>query len=145
MPTYTFDISVIIAYKVDELPKNFLLSVAVVAELTASANDDSSRKVFEAMRQEYERLDTLIVSNADNWLAASRILYWLSQGRKKRTGGKAPKLIRCASQRMFLNALIAVSARRKEATMVTDDWDDFIVIQYYCPVKLPRGSDFFKP
>jgi hypothetical protein len=49
MPIYTFDTSVVIAYKIRELPNNFLLSAAVIAELTAGAADDSSRKVFEAM------------------------------------------------------------------------------------------------
>lgn len=143
MPVYTFDTSVIIAYKVDELPDNFLLSAVVIAELTASANDDSSRKVFEALRRDYEKDGALLIPSSDDWLTSSRILYWLSQGRKKKAGGKAPKLIAGASQRMFLDALIAVSARRANATVVTNDYDDFKAIQYYCPVKLIRGSDFF--
>ena len=29
------------------------------------------------------------------------------------------------------------------ATVVTQDWDDFKAIQYYCDVKLKRGADFF--
>ena len=41
-----------------------------------------------------------------------------------------------ASQRMFLDALIAVSARCMNATVVTQDWDDFKAITYYCDVKL---------
>jgi predicted nucleic acid-binding protein len=45
---------------------------------------------------------------------------------------------------MFFDALIAVGARRAGATVVTEDWDDFKAIQYYCPVKLMRGADFFK-
>jgi predicted nucleic acid-binding protein len=143
MPLYTFDTSVIIAYKVDELPTNFLLSAVVIAELTASAKDDSSRKVFEALRLNYEKDGALLVPSSDDWLTASRILYWLSQGRKKRAGGKAPKLISGASQRMFLDALIAVSARRANATVITNDYDDFKAIRYYCQVKLIRGSDFF--
>jgi predicted nucleic acid-binding protein len=44
---------------------------------------------------------------------------------------------------MFLDALIAVSARRAGATVVTNDYDDFKAIHYYCPVKLIRGADFF--
>ena len=44
---------------------------------------------------------------------------------------------------MFLDALIAVSARRMSATVVTQDWGDFKAIQYYCDVKLQRGADFF--
>jgi predicted nucleic acid-binding protein len=126
------------------LPKNFLLSAVVTAELIASASDDSTRKVFEAMRRDYDKSGALLVPIADDWLTSSRILFWLSQGRRKKAGGKAPKLIAGASQRMFLDALIGVSARRAGATVVTNDWDDFKAIQYYCPVKLIRGSDFFE-
>ena len=49
MATYTFDSSVIIAYKVRELPKDFVLSAVVVAELTAGAPDNSTRKDYEAL------------------------------------------------------------------------------------------------
>jgi len=143
MSFYTFDTSVVIAYKVRELPANFLLSAVVIAELTAGATDESTRKDYEAIRRDYAKLGALLVPTSDDWLTASRILYWLSQGRKKKAGGKAPKLIVGASQRMFLDALIAVSARRAGATVVTNDYDDFQAIHYYCPVKLIRGADFF--
>ncbi|MEW6212181.1 MAG: hypothetical protein AB1631_27880 [Acidobacteriota bacterium] len=88
--------------------------------------------------------DALLVPTADDWLTSGRILFWLSQGRRKKAGGKALRLVAGASQRMFLDALIEVSARRAGATVVTNDWDDFKAIQYYCPVKLIRGSDFFQ-
>ncbi|MEK6303172.1 MAG: PIN domain-containing protein [Acidobacteriota bacterium] len=143
MPIYTFDTSVVIAYRIRELPNNFLLSAVVIAELTASATDDSSRKVFESMRQAYEKLDALIVPVAEDWLTASRVLYWLSRSRKTKGGGKTPKLGFGASQRMFLDALLAVSARRRGATVVTNNYDDFKAIRYYCPVKVLRGSDYF--
>jgi predicted nucleic acid-binding protein len=144
MPVYTFDTSVVIAYRVRELPAHFLLSAVVVAELTAGAPDDSTRKDYEAMRRRYGNGGGLIVPTDDDWLTASRILFWLSRGRKKSAGGKTAKLIPGASQRMFLDALIAVSARRAGATVVSNDYEDFKAIQYYCPVKLLRGSDFFK-
>lgn len=143
MPIYTFDSSVIIAYRVRELPKTFVLSAVVIAELTAGAPDTSTRKDYEAMRREYDKAGALIIPTSDDWLTASRILFWLTQGRKKRAGGKAPRLITGASQRMFLDALIAVSARRAGAIVVTNNYDDFKAIQYYCSVKLLRGAEYF--
>jgi len=143
MPIYTFDSSVIIAYQIRELPPSFLLSAGVIAELTAGAADDSTRKVYEAMRLIFYKDNALIIPTHDDWLTASLVLFWLSQGRKKKAGGKTPKLLSGASQRMFLDALIAVSARRKGAIVVTNDYDDFKAIQYYCPVKLLRGSEYF--
>ena len=114
----------------------------VIAELTAGAPDDSTRKVYEAMRLEFYKADALIIPNGDDWLTASRILFWLSRGRKRKARGKTPPLLPGASQRMFMDALIAVSARRASATVVTEDFEDFKAIQYYCSVKLIRGSGY---
>lgn len=83
MPIYTFDTSVVIAYRVRDLPAKFLLSAVVIAELTAGASDDSTRKDYEAMRRHYERLSAMITPASDDWLTASRILFWLSQAARK--------------------------------------------------------------
>jgi hypothetical protein len=58
-------------------------------------------------------------------------------------GGQVNPLKLGASQRMMMNALIAVSARRAKTAVVTNEWDDYKAIQYYCKVKLVRGSDYF--
>ena len=139
----TFDTSVIIAYALPELPKNFFLSAVVVAELTASAANDSIRKDLEASRRAHEKQNTLIVPTAEDWLPASRVLYWLTQRRKKASGGKLPPQKPGASQQMMMDALIAISARRASALVVTNDYDDFKAIQYYCRFKLKRGSEYF--
>lgn len=81
---------------------------------------------------------------AEDWLLASRILFWLSQSRKKRAGGQVHPLKLGASQRMMMDALIAVGAKRANAAVVTNDWDDYKAIQYYCKVRLVRGSDYFR-
>lgn len=88
MPIHTFDTSVIIAYKVRELPKNFVLSAVVVAELTAGAPDTSTSKDYEAIRRDYMKSGALLVPTADDWLTSSRILFWLSQGRRKKRAAK---------------------------------------------------------
>jgi hypothetical protein len=44
---------------------------------------------------------------------------------------------------MAMNALLATSAKRREATIVTENWDDFKAIQHFCDVKLIKASDFF--
>ena len=38
----------------------------------------------------------------------------------------------------------AVSARRWEAQVVTENWVDFKAIQRYCNVKIIKASKFFK-
>ena len=144
MPFFTYDTSFIISYKLSDLPDNFLLSAVVLLELMASAKDESTLKQYERLRKAYEKDDTLIVPNTEDWLLSSKILYWLEQGRKKKSGGKSLPKKRGITQSMALDALIAVSARRYNAVVVTENWDDFRAIQYYCNVKLMRGKDFLK-
>ena len=50
MPYFTYDTSVLISRRLASLPKlpgNFRLSAIVLMELTASATDDSQRKIYE--------------------------------------------------------------------------------------------------
>lgn len=145
MAYVTFDTSFIISHRVESLPDNFLLSEVVVMELMASANDESSRKVFEAIRSLHEKDGTLVVPTSEDWLMAGRVLYWLTKGRKKKAGGKAPRLVPGASQSMALDALIAVSARRVGAAVVTENYDDFKAIGYYLDaLTVRRSSQFLK-
>lgn len=144
MPLITYDTSIFTTYKPEALPSGFLFSAVVIQELIASANDDSEVTRWTNARRAFEREDRLIVPNSEDWLMASKVLYWLMQGRKKKAGGKSPPLKKGASQRMALDALIAVSARRREATVVTVNFGDFEAISYYCNVKAIKASEFFK-
>jgi predicted nucleic acid-binding protein len=144
MPLITYDTSVFTSYKPEVFPSGFLFSAVVIQELIASANDDSEMDRWIAASRAYEKEDRLIVPTSADWLLASKVLYWLMQRRKKKAGGKSPPLKTGASQRMALDALIAVSARRYKATVVTVNWSDFEAIQYYCKIKAIRASDYFK-
>lgn len=147
MPYFTYDTSVIVSRKLAELPGStgsFLMSGVVLLELTGSARDDSERKVFERIFRTYREDNSLIVPNEDDWLQASRVLYWLTQSRRRTLGGKLKRLHSGASQRMALDVLIAVSARRWRATVVTENWDDFKAIQRYTKAKIVKASTFFR-
>lgn len=144
MPSYTCDTSVVISRKLSDLPDNFLFSAVVLMELIAGAADESERKRYESLARAYQKDYSLIVPNPDDWLLASKILYWLVQGRKKTAGGRSPRFRPGATQRMALDVLIAVSARRWNTTVITDNWNDFKAIQRYCNVKIVKGADFFK-
>lgn len=144
MPPITYDTSIFTSYKPEGFPSGFLFSAVVIQELIASANDDSEVERWAAARRAFEKEDRLIVPNSVDWLMASKVLYWLTQNRKKAAGGKSPPLKPGASQRMALDALIAVSARRHKALIVTVNYSDFAAIQYYCNVKVIKASDYFK-
>jgi predicted nucleic acid-binding protein len=144
MAYFTCDTSTIISRKLSDLPDNFLLSSVVLMELMASAKDDSQRRQLELIYREYAKDNSLIVPSTDDWLMASKVLYWLAHGRKRSSHGKFPRLKPGVSQRMALDVLIAVSARRWSTSIITDNWDDFRAIQRYCNVKIFKGSEFFK-
>jgi predicted nucleic acid-binding protein len=147
MPYFTYDTSVIISRRLMLLPKfpgSFRLSSIVLMELTASAKDDSHRRAYEELFRGYQKEKLLIVPNEDDWLLASRVLYWLTQGRKRSDGGKLRRLDSGVSQRMALDALLAVTARRCKVGIVTENWKDFKLIQRFCNVEVFKAAEFFK-
>ncbi|HXI25783.1 MAG TPA: hypothetical protein VNG71_18140 [Pyrinomonadaceae bacterium] len=78
MSYFTYDTSVIISRKVTDLPGlpgSFLLSAVVLMELTASAKDESQRKVYERLFRQYQQDNSLIVPDENDWLLASKILF----------------------------------------------------------------------
>ena len=113
-------------------------------ELTASARDESQRKLYERMFREYREDNSLIIPNEDDWLLASKVLYLLSHDRRRSHAGKLKKLHPGTSQRMALDVLIAVSARRWRATVVTENWADFKAIERYSRAKVVKASAFFR-
>jgi|SRR5919205_804473 predicted nucleic acid-binding protein len=147
MAYFTYDTSVMISRKLFDLrirTKGLVLSSVALLELIASAVDDSQRKVLEEMFIKYGGDNALIVPTEADWLYASKILYWLTHRRRRVDGGRLRQLAPGVSQRMALDALIAVSARRWKAAVVTENWDHFKAIQYFCGVKLIKASDFFR-
>ena len=113
-------------------------------ELVASASDDSQRKVYEQLFQIYRDDNSLIVPCEDDWLLASKILYWLTQARRRVSGGKLSRHDPGQSQRMVLDALITASAQCCKVAVVTDNWKDFKLIQRFCNVKVLKAAEFFK-
>jgi predicted nucleic acid-binding protein len=146
MTYFTYDTSVIISRRLVDFrrTKGLLLSSVALLEVTASSKDESERKIYQDLFQQFEQDDSLIIPNGADWLYASKILFWLTQRRRRVDGGRLRQLAPGMSQRMALDALIAVSARRWEAAVVTEDWDHFKAIQYFCGVKIIKASDFFQ-
>jgi predicted nucleic acid-binding protein len=146
MAYFTYDTSVVIGRRPDDLRRaaNLLFSAVALMEVMAGVPDGSRRKYYEQIFREHQGNETLIVPSHEDWLLASKILFWLTQRRRKVEGGKLRRLVPGASQRMALDVLLAVSARRRQAAVVTENWSDFKMIQHFCSIKLIRASDFFR-
>lgn len=146
MAYFTYDTSVIITRKLTDLlamPSSFLMSAIVLTELSASVRDDSERKMYETAFRAYQREERLIVPSSEDWLLTSRILFLLTNSRRRLEHGKLKRLPAGASQRLALDVLIAVSSRRWKAQVITDNWTDFKAIQRYCNVGIIKASKFF--
>jgi predicted nucleic acid-binding protein len=147
MPYFTYDTSVCISRKLadfTEMPQSFRLSAVVMMELIASARDHSRRQLYEEGFRRFKNADLLIIPNDEDWILASRILFLLTHARKRSHKGKLQRLQPGASQRMALDVLIAVSARRWGAAVVTENWVDFKAIQRHCNVRIVKAFKFFK-
>ncbi len=147
MPYFTYDTSVCVSRKLtdlQEMPGSFLMSAVVLMELTAGARDESRRKFYEGISRRYQKTDLLIVPNDEDWLLTSKILFLLTNHRRRSEQGKLRRLPPGASQRLALDVLIAVSARRCRAQVVTENWADFKAIQRYCNTTIIKAAQFFR-
>ena len=147
MAYFTYDTSVLISRKLTDfrdMPPSFLLSAVVLMEITAAARDTSERKFFEGIFHRYKQKSLLIVPTAEDWLLASKILFLLTHERRRSQKGKLQPLPPGAAQRLAVDVLIAVSARRWKAQVVTDNWADFKAIQRYCNTTIIKAKNFFK-
>ena len=147
MAYFTYDTSVCISRNLvdfQKMPPNFLLSAVVMMELIAGAPDESRRRLYLEVFRIYQRDNLIIVPTADDWLLAAKVLQLLSDARRRLQKGKLKRLPPGASQRLALDVLIAVSARRWKAQVVTENWAGFKAIQRYCNTTIVKAAQFFR-
>jgi predicted nucleic acid-binding protein len=143
MPRITYDTSVFIAYKPAELPAGFLMSAVVVQELAAGAKDKSELQRLEAAHRAFEKAGTLLVPTGEDWWLAGKVLNSLLRGMKSQRDGLTPRLPAAEKQRIIRDVLIARTARRAGALLVTDNIRDFKMIARFCSVRTVVGSQYF--
>lgn len=143
MPRVTYDTSVFIAYKPAELPAGFLMSAVVLQELAAGADDKSELQRLDAARRGFEKAGTLLVPTGEDWWLAGKGLNSLLRGLKSKRGGLTPKLPAAEKQRIIRDVLIARTARRAGALLVTDNVSDFKLINRFCAVRVAPGRQYF--
>lgn len=143
MPKLIFDTSVIISYQPSRKFPNVYLSAVVLQELVAGAVDSSTVKALDATRREHEKEGRLVIPDSEDWFLAGKILNSLLRGLKSKSAGLTPKLHPHEKQRIIRDVLIARSAHRIGALVVTDNINDFIRIRRFCKVSLQSGKEFF--
>jgi predicted nucleic acid-binding protein len=144
MPGLTYDTSVFIAYKPAFFPAGFLMSAVVIQELAAGAVDKSELQELNALRREYEEQGRLLVPTGEDWWLAGKVLNSLLRGLKSKRHGLTPKLPAADKQRIIRDVLIARTAHRAGARLVTDNVSDFQMIARFCAVRIVTGATFFE-
>lgn len=143
MPIVTFDTCIFITYQPSYLPKGFRMTAVVLQELTVGANDNTEVRYWNEVRKAREKDGTLLVPNAEDWWMAGKVLNSLLRGLKSENAGKTPKLSADEIQRITRDVLIARTAKRENALLITDNIGDFDKIKKFCNVKTQSGEDFF--
>lgn len=138
-----FDTSIFIAYKPTRLPAGFLLSAVVVQEMTTGAANRAEVNYWGLFRQRYDGRGELLVPTGEQWWEAGHVLSALLRGQKHKGGGKTPKLHPDEKSRLVRDVLIAVTVKRANALLVTDNVDDFTKIRRFCKVRFNSGRDYF--
>ncbi len=138
-----FDTSVMISRQPDDFPVSLLMSAVVIQEMTAGATDKSNLKKWETTWRLFEKEDRLLVPDGEDWYQAGKILNSLLRGLKSQSQGLTPKLHPDDKQRIIRDVLIARTARRAGAAIVTDNVKDFQQINRFCRVKIISGDEYF--
>lgn len=145
MAKVVFDTSIFIAHKQPAvLPAGFLMSTVVIQELAAGAADKSDLQFWEAVRRAHEKDGTLLVPTGEDWWLAGKALNSLLRGLKSRAGGLTPRISKLEQYRLIRDVLIARTAHRVGAAVVTENLSDFKKIKRFCNVQLLSGADYFK-
>jgi predicted nucleic acid-binding protein len=143
MPLVTFDSSVIIGRRPSLPQTGFVLIAVVLQELIAGADDRSAIKAWETTWRLFEEEGRLLIPTGEDWFQAGRILNSLLRGLKSKAKGRTPKLHPDDKQRLIRDVLIARTALREGATVVTDNIRDFEAIRRFCKVKVMSGQKYF--
>lgn len=144
MAIVLFDTSIFIAYKPLRLPTGHLMSAVVIQELAAGAADNSVLQSLDAARKAYEKDGKLIVPTSEDWWLAGKVLNSLFRGLKSKSKGRTPRIAKSEQQRIVRDVLIARSAKRANALLITNNVRDFANISRFCKTTFVSGFDYFQ-
>lgn len=141
----TFDTNVLIKFHDEDYPRSYFMSAVVLQELTAGASDAAEVRAWDAYRKRYEAEGRLLVPNGEDWWMAGKILNSLHRGLKSRRAGRTGAISKEEQQRILRDVLIARTAKRANATVVTENVRDFRKIRRFCDVSVATPAEYFRP
>jgi predicted nucleic acid-binding protein len=137
-----FDTNVIIRHKMPDVPG--FVSAVVLQELTAGADDSADLRRLGWIRAAAEDNGVLLTPDGEDWYEAGKVLNALHLGIRSHREGRTPAIPKEEQQRLLRDVLIARSARRINAGVVTYNRADFKKIRRFCNVRLVEPTVAFR-
>jgi predicted nucleic acid-binding protein len=137
-----FDSNVLIQHGMDRLVPRAFLSSVVVQEITAGARDSAGVRALGELSKRYGRAGRLLVPTSEDWWLAGKVLNSLYRGLRSHHGEYTPAIPKEEQQRLLRDVLIARSAKRINADLVTYNRGDFEKIRKFCNVRLEDPAKF---
>ncbi|HST58567.1 MAG TPA: type II toxin-antitoxin system VapC family toxin [Longimicrobium sp.] len=131
---FVFDTNVIIRHRMSPVPG--LVSAVVLQELTAGADDASEIRRLGSVGAAAAKDGTLLTPDGDDWYQAGKVLNSLHRGLRSRRSRQPVSIPRDEQQRLLRDVLIARSAKRVNAAVVTYNRGDFEKIRRFCDVRV---------
>ena len=136
------DTNVLIRHGYDELARRGLLSSVVLQEITAGARDKGEVREWGAFGRAMTGEGRMLVPNGDDWYETGRVLNSLLRGVRSVRGPRSHAIDKGELQRLVRDVLIARSAKRVNAAVVTYNTGDFEKIRRFCDVRLITPEDY---
>ncbi len=137
------DTNVILRHDAKELPRRQLWSAVVLQELAAGAPDTARVRELRSIRLDAEGNGALLTPDSEDWVETGRILNALLRGARSPRPGKPVGIAKGEQQRLVRDVLIARSARRVNAAVVTYNRGDFEKIRRFCGVRVVEPAEIF--
>jgi predicted nucleic acid-binding protein len=137
------DTNVVVRHDPDDFPGQRVWSAVVLQELAAGAADASQIREIRAIRARAESKGMLLTPDSEDWVETGRILNALLRGSSSRRPGRSVGIAKGEQQRLVRDVLIARSARRVNAAVVTYNRGDFEKIRRFCGVRVVEPAEIF--
>lgn len=130
------DTNVLIRHGLAELEEGVWLSAVVLQELTAGAREEREVRQLEGLTKTARKQGRLLVPTGDDWFYTGKVLNALLRGVRSRRDTRSHAIDKGEQQRLVRDVLIARSAKRANAPVVTYNRGDYVKIQRFCNVRL---------
>lgn len=134
-----FDTNVIIQHQMASVPG--FVSAVVLQELTAGARDTSDVRRFGSLYAKAEAAGSLLTPDGDDWFYTGKVLNSLLRGLPSHQPGRVASIDKGEQQRLVRDVLIARSAKRVNAAVITYNASDFQKIRRFCNVRLVHPAE----